>query len=71
MNENPEQTSVYEYLESLEEYGQFEDNNEIPEPETYVPDPLIWETTNEQMWFSGDTIYQEIFETTFSGLIIG
>ncbi|MFD1019527.1 hypothetical protein [Thalassobacillus hwangdonensis] len=60
-------------LEILETYGTFKekDGHEMtdpPHPQTYVPDPIVWETTDEEITLEGNVVHQKIFDTTFSGI---
>ncbi|GIN57999.1 hypothetical protein J8TS2_23180 [Lederbergia ruris] len=57
-----------EELKRLEEYGRFEDSSNPPAPDSYVPDPIEWETTDEELTFTRGMVKQTIFGTTFSGI---
>lgn len=60
-------------LKELEKYGSFKakDGQELtdpPQPETFVPDPIGWDTADEEITFNGDIVHQKIFDTNFSGI---
>lgn len=56
-------------LKILEKHGSFKDSSTPPQPQTYVPDPIVWKTTSEQITLSGGSVKQTILGTTFSGII--
>lgn len=66
-NYNHKSENYSKFLKTLEKYRSFkaEDGHDLsnsPHPQTYVPDPIVWETTDQEILFSSSLINQLFLE---------